>query len=630
MGKIRILPDLLASKIAAGEVVERPASVVKELVENALDAGGRRIHVEVELGGKKLVRVTDDGEGMTRDDALLAFERHATSKIASVEDLERITTLGFRGEALPSIASVARILLRTKAADDLIGTEVEIEGGKIKDVRDCAWAGGTEVCVRDLFYNVPARRKFLRSDATELFHITNLVTHYALCYPSVAFRLQHGGRTLLEVTPVQTARERAYQVFGEEFLSGVVELDHAHEGIRVFGFASKPNWGRTTREAQYFFVNGRYVRDRVLSQALSESYRTLVSSSTHPAAILFVELSPSDVDVNVHPTKIEVRFRRPASVHAAIVEAVRRALERARPIVEVRPAARRAGEGLRRQGAEPALRREAFRLQAPLAPLASRQPSLKLTFSPASASGASLGRSTPPESPRGGTPSADRVGIPIEPEAPVISPQCLARPSLEAVAGEEAVERIRVIGQFRQSFIIAATDHELLLIDQHAAHERILFERFRERLAREALPGQPLLVPEIVEVTPAQHAVFESVRDELMRMGMDVEVFSGRALALTTLPADVPVAEARALLLELLEIAGQEKRASSSLERLRDRLAASLACRAAVKIHTPLTEAMMHWLVEELFRASFLSSCPHGRPVVVRFTLREIERLFHR
>jgi len=616
MGKIRILPDLLASKIAAGEVVERPASVVKELLENALDAGGRRIHVEVELGGKKLVRVTDDGEGMTRDDALLAFERHATSKIASIEDLERITTLGFRGEALPSIASVARVLLRTKTAADLIGTEVEIEGGRIKDVRDCAWAGGTEVCVRDLFYNVPARRKFLRSDATELFHITNLVTHYALCYSSVAFRLQHGGRTLLEVAPVQTVRERVYQVFGEEFLSGVVELDHMQEGIRISGFASKPNWGRATREAQYFFVNGRYVRDRVLSQALSESYRTLVPSGTHPVAILFVELPPSDVDVNVHPTKIEVRFRRPVHVQAAIIEAVRRALQQARPIVEVKSAARFAGESTPHKRAERALRREAFRLQAPLAPPTSRQPSLGLTFSPVSASGTALDLA-PPQSE-------------TSPERPLVSPQCLARPSLEAVAGAETAERLRVIGQFRQSFIIAATDHELLLIDQHAAHERILFERFRERLAREALPGQPLLVPEIIEVTPAQYAVFESMRDELMRMGIEVEVFSGRTLALTTLPADVPVAEARPLLVELLEIAGQERRASSSLERLRDRLAASLACRAAVKIHTPLTEAMMHWLVEELFRASFPSSCPHGRPVVVRLTLREIERLFHR
>jgi DNA mismatch repair protein MutL len=611
MGKIRILPDLLASKIAAGEVVERPASVVKELVENALDAGSRRIQIEVELGGKRLVRVTDDGEGMTRDDALLAFERHATSKIAALEDLERIATLGFRGEALPSIAAVARVLLRTKTAAELVGTEVEIEGGKIKEVRDCAWAGGTEVCVRDLFFNVPARRKFLKSEATEVFHITNLVTHYALCYPQVAFRLQHGGRTLLDVTPVEAVRDRAYQIFGADFLAHVVELEHAQEGIRIHGFASKPNWGRTTREAQYFFVNGRYVRDRVLAQALGESYRTLLPSGTHPAAILFVELPPSEVDVNVHPAKIEVRFRRPLQVQAAIIEAVRRALERARPVVEIGRAVPFARERASAVRSERALHREALRLQAPLTPATPRQSPLALTFSPKSA------------------PEAARPHPEASPDRPPISPQCLARPSLEATVEGEEAERIRVIGQFRRSFILAATERELLLIDQHAAHERILFERFRERLAREALPTQPILVPEVIELTPAQHAIFESVREELGRLGIEVGEFSGRALVVTALPTDVPVSEARPFILELLEIAEQERRTASP-ERLRDRLAASLACRAAVKINTPLTEPMMQWLVEELFRASFPASCPHGRPVVVRFTLREIERLFHR
>jgi len=617
MGKIRILPDLLASKIAAGEVVERPASVVKELVENALDAGGRQIRIEVELGGKRLVRVTDDGEGMTRDDALLAFERHATSKIASVEDLEHIVTLGFRGEALPSIAAVARVLLRTKTAAELVGTEVEIEGGKIKDVRECAWAGGTDVHVRDLFYNVPARRKFLKSDTTELFHVTNLVTHYALCYPRVSFRLQHGGRTVLDVAAVETLRERAYQIFGADFLASVVELEHVGEGVRVYGFASKPNWGRTTREAQYFFVNGRYVRDRVLTQALGESYRTLLPSGVHPAAILFVELPPSEVDVNVHPAKIEVRFRRPAHVQAAVIEAVRRALHQARPVVEVKRGVARSPESPSRADSERALGREAFRLQAPLVPPTPRQSSLGLAFSPMPAPEAKTATGAPEGA------LSEAAGT-----RPPISPQCLARPPLEAAIEEETGERLRLLGQFHQSFILAATGRELLLIDQHAAHERILFERFREQLAREALPAQPLLVPEIIELTPAQQAVFESVREELARLGIEVGEFSGRALALMALPADVPISEARPLILELLEVADHERR--SSPERLRDRLAASLACRAAVKINTPLTEPMMRWLVDELFRASFPTSCPHGRPVVVKFTLREIERLFHR
>ncbi len=613
MGKIRILPDLLVSKIAAGEVVERPASVVKELIENALDARSQQIRIEVEIGGKKLIRVSDDGEGMTRDDALLAFERHATSKIASVEDLERILTLGFRGEALPSIASVSRVLLRTKTAADLVGTEVEVEGGKIKDVRDCSWPGGTDVQVRDLFFNVPARRKFLKSDTTELFHIVNLVTHYALAYPRTAFRLQHGARTLLDVTPVPTFPERAYQVFGAEFLANLVEVDHTEEEVRVFGLASKPNWGRTGREAQYFFVNGRYVRDRVLAQALSEGYRTLLPSGQYPAAILFVELPPTEVDVNVHPAKIEVRFRRPASVQAAVIQAVRGALERARPVIPVK---RRKGSA--RPRTTDVLSDASLRLEMPSRSPRARQPSLGLAFSPVSGQ-----RLTPsPGEHARRAPEASEI-------RPEISPQCLARPSLETLGEESAPERVRVLGHFRQSFILAATDRELLLVDQHAAHERILFERFQAMLTREALPRQPLLVPEIIELTPAQQAGFESVRAELERLGIEVGEFSGRALALTALPADVPLSEARPLILELLEIAERERR-SLSPERLRDRLAASLACRAAVKINTPLTETMMQWLVEELFRAALPMSCPHGRPTVVKFSLREVERLFHR
>src|SRR5262245_16813700 len=308
MSRIRILPEALANKIAAGEVVERPASVVKELLENSLDAGAQQINIEIEAGGKRLIRVVDNGEGMTRDDALTAFERHATSKLRSAEDLETIATLGFRGEALPSITSVSRLFLRTRIAKDVEGTEVEFNGGKLVAVRDIAWPGGTDVEVRELFFNMPARRKFLKSDATESFHVTNLVQHYALANPRLGFLLVHNGRDAIRVTPAQSTRERAYQILGGALVEKLVEVSREAEGIRVAGFVSNPQEQRSSRDAQYFFVNGRFVRDPLIGRALSEAYRSMMPSGCHAAAVLFIDLQPTDVDVNVHPAKTEVRF----------------------------------------------------------------------------------------------------------------------------------------------------------------------------------------------------------------------------------------------------------------------------------------------------------------------------------
>ena len=327
MSKIRVLPDHVANQIAAGEVVERPASVAKELVENAIDAGSSRIVIDVEAGGRRLLKVTDDGDGMVRDDAVLAFERHATSKIANSEDLSSISTLGFRGEALASIASVARVELTTKTEAAAVATRVLIEGGRMRDVKDAAHPRGTTIAVRDLFFNVPARRKFLRSEATESFHLTNLVTHYALAHPEIAFTLTNNGREVLHVAPARDLRERAYQVFGAEFLDNLLEVSGGHPKIaRVSGFVSAPRDRRTSRDAQYLFVNGRFVRDRLVSRALSEGYRAVLPHGVYPAALLFIELPLEEVDVNVHPAKTEVRFRRAAAVADGVREAVRAAL----------------------------------------------------------------------------------------------------------------------------------------------------------------------------------------------------------------------------------------------------------------------------------------------------------------
>src|SRR5215208_4732400 len=327
MSKIRVLSDHVANQIAAGEVVERPASVAKELVENSIDAGARRVELDVEAGGRRLLRVSDDGEGMTRDDAVLAFERHATSKITSTEDLERVSTLGFRGEALASIASVARIELLTQREGETEGTRVLIEGGRMRDVAPAARPKGTTIAVRDLFFNVPARRKFLRSEATESFHLTNLVTHYALAHPEISFALTNNGREVLRAAPAADLRERAYQIFGDEFIESLLAVAGGFKGVgRVSGFVSAPRARRTTRDAQYLFVNGRFVRDRLVARALTEGYRSVLPHGVYPSALLFLEVPPAELDVNVHPAKTEVRFRRAGAVGEVMRESVRAAL----------------------------------------------------------------------------------------------------------------------------------------------------------------------------------------------------------------------------------------------------------------------------------------------------------------
>src|SRR5882762_8140284 len=327
MSKIRVLPDHISNLIAAGEVVERPASVAKELVENAIDAGATRIAIDIEAGGRRLLKITDDGEGMTRDDAVLAFERHATSKISKAEDLSAIGTLGFRGEALASIASVARVELITRTEEATAGTRVVIEGGRMRDVKDAAHPRGTTIGVRDLFFNTPARRKFLRSEATESYHLTNLATHYALAHPEIAFTLTNNGREILRAPVAKDLRERAYQIFGEQFLENLLPLEGGQDQVAlVRGFVSAPRDRRTSRDAQYLFVNGRFVRDRLISRALSDGYRAVLPHGVYPAALLFIEIPLEEVDVNVHPAKTEVRFRRAAAVTDAVREAVRGAL----------------------------------------------------------------------------------------------------------------------------------------------------------------------------------------------------------------------------------------------------------------------------------------------------------------
>ncbi len=657
MSKIRVLSDQLANQIAAGEVVERPASVVKELVENAIDAGARRVSIDVEAGGRRLLRVADDGSGMTRDDAVLAFERHATSKISRAEDLDAIATLGFRGEALASIASVARVELVTKTDDDQAATRVVIEGGRMRDVKDAAHPRGTTISVRDLFFNVPARRKFLRSEATESFHLTNLVTHYALAHPEISFTLTSNGRETLRADRAADLRERAYQLFGPEFLDNLLEVGGGHERVaRVRGYVSAPRERRTSRDAQYLFINGRYVRDRLVSRALSDGYRSILPHGVYPAALLFLEVPLEEVDVNVHPAKTEVRFRRAAAVADAVRESVRAALASAgyaravEAVYETVGPARDYEEGSVSAAretpapyeAQPPARTTISDITLEIVPPA-RQGSIEFGFArPAEESPRRAEPEMPPpakretargleeieKSPavvneeRSVTPSAERSesGLP-----PLVSAAGLVR----EVELSSVSTNIRPLGQLEESFIVATDDEGLLLIDQHVAHERILFDKYRRLEASRPAESQNLLLPETFDLTPAQAAAFESVADELETYGFGLMRLSGRTVAVRAVPADLPPGEARNVLTEVLETVDAEKRGAARAT-LRERVAASLACRAAIKVNTPLAAEKMRWLIDRLLLTSSPTTCPHGRPVILRLATRDIEKGFHR
>jgi DNA mismatch repair protein MutL len=662
MSKIRVLPDSLANKIAAGEVVERPASVVKEMIENSLDAGARKINIEIESGGKRLIRIVDDGEGMTRDDAILAFERHATSKLRSAEDLEAITTLGFRGEALPSIASVSKLALRTKTRDDDTGVEVEFNGGKLVAVRDIAWPGGTEMEIKDLFFNIPARRKFLKSDATETFHITNLVQHYALANPQIAFLLINNGRDAIRVSAVQKNKDRAYQILGGGLLNKLVEVNREADGLKIAGYVSNPQEQRSSRDAQYLFVNRRFVRDQLIGRAISEAYRSMMPSGAYPAAVLFIEVPPADVDVNVHPAKTEVRFLRESAVLAFVREAIVEALRSTRPITQLPGMPSASDEEVRPvetfQPFRPSFERKTFSPGSSVTPAAtpavptqprlSDQESPNVSFDQAvkswieSAPGYDTAADSDTVEARepAGNVEPEHLVTEVEGSAPMATSQPL-EPNGQTIASstQQAIPQaqplpdmghgIKPMGQIRDSYIIATDDEGLLLIDQHVAHERVLFEQFRDlRLAR-AVPVQPLLIPATLDLAAAEAEAFKAVQEELESIGIETSMLSGRTIAIKTAPAGLAAKDVIALVQQVLQVVERERR-SFSLEDIRDEIAASLACKAAIKVNMRLTEEKMEWLIDELMKTKNPMTCPHGRPIIIRYGLRDIERSFKR
>ncbi len=603
MGRIRLLPDPLVSQIAAGEVVERPASVVKELVENALDAGAGELEIQLESGGRQRISVTDDGCGMGRDDALLAFDRHATSKIESFEDLERVATLGFRGEALASIASVARVDLTTadRPGD---GHHVFIEGGRIRVAEPFSRPRGTTIDVRSLFFNVPARRKFLKAPQTELRRSLEVVQAYALARPDVRFRVLHEGRELLDAlaagSEVEGSLERVSQIFGKELAGQLAAIPTEERGEeRIHGFLGTPDTARGRR--QFVFVNGRLIRDRAVLAVFYRAVREEWRSEDFPALFLFLDVPPEEVDVNVHPQKAEVRFRDPALLDR-IQYALRRGLERAR------------GE-------------EA----APLRPPAS-QPYVSFAWQ---GLGGGCAPETAPETVRVdfAEPGPARLETRPEPNERLALPSYapIQRPIVPLSGRSGEARPFRLLGQYKGTLILLEGPDGLYLIDQHVAHERILYERLRRSMTGEGMPVQHLLTPVLLELAPAERLRLLELAPGLDDCGFGLAPLSGNTLALTATPAVLTAGESEALLRSLASESGDGLGASADLRRsVLESLAASMACKAAVKMHHPLSAPEMEALVAELFAAEQPYACPHGRPIVLQMTDSDLERRFGR
>ena len=627
MGRIRILSDQIANKIAAGEVVERPASVIKELLENSLDAGATEVRVDAEGGGRRLLRVADNGHGMLRDDALLAFERHATSKLATIHDLEAIATLGFRGEALPSIASVSRLVLETRSREEAAGTRVEIAGGRLLNCDVQAFEPGTTVTVRDLFYNVPARKKFLRSEQTELAHIAQLVTHYSLAHPEKTFRLTHNDKEMLHVTPVAELRERVFQVFGGQTLDDLVHLgSREQEGYALEGFVSRPQVQKLNRNSIFLFVNGRLIKDRLLLHAISAAYHNLIPPGTYPFALLFLRCDPAEVDVNVHPSKTEVRFRQGTLTHDFVRDSLRQSLMESRPAPSLgAPSPPQIAASLPFSDFTQSLENHRFDEARPVVPpafgAAEELPAFTLRPAPAAEprfdfGGASIVLTEESVQPlrlrvpdtHGGFPAGAEDGVPS---------------SLSALSD------LRPLGQLHDSFIVAAGRDGLWIIDQHVAHERILFEKVLRQMAAGRVEQQRLLMPIVVELSAAQQFEYDRIASDLHAAGFETEPFGNRTIAVQAAPSGLAAGDLERVVGEILEIAESELR-RVSVDDLRRGIAASVACRAAIKVNVPLDSGKMDWLLRELGACAMPMSCPHGRPIALRYSTRDILKSFHR
>ena len=595
MSRIRLLPEILASQVAAGDVIERPASVVKELVENSIDAGASKIEVSARRGGISLIRVVDDGCGMDRDDALLSLERHATSKIRTKEDLAAIATLGFRGEALPSIASVSRFRLTTREHDAVAGTEIIVAGGKIETVRDGGEAPGTQIEVRSIFYNLPARRKFLRSENTESRNLEHQLHLQATGHPEIAFAFVRDERVVFQLPAVASLVDRIRDLHGKELvdrLLPVEESGNASERIRIRGLIGQAGVSRQTRGQQLVFVNGRAVENPTLTAALREGYHTALMKGQFPVTFLFLDLDPAAVDVNVHPAKREVRFRDPNGVREAVVDAIRRTLESGRREWQ-----------------------EQFRAPSPVAGI----------DGPSSARAPEFVPPVPMVEPGSAIPATTLPTFEVRPNESLVS-RWEAPPAAAATAREQ---QFQIIGVLNKLYVLMENQDGLVLVDQHAAHERILFEELRRRMEEQGVPSQRLLLAQTFELAPRDAEWVERNAATLQKMGIGIEPFGQNAFKIDSLPTFLDVSDPVTFMRKVIDGLKSASNGSSAM-RLGEEMIAKTVCRHAVKANDPLRYLEVEKLITDLLQCDLPYCCPHGRPTMIQISYGELEKKFGR
>jgi DNA mismatch repair protein MutL len=612
MGQIRLLPETVASQVAAGEVVERPASVVKELIENSIDADARKIDIMIRRGGISLVRVIDDGCGMDRDDALLSLERHATSKIRTVADLEAVATLGFRGEALPSIASVSRFRLTTRQAHALAGTEIIVNGGKLDVVRDGGEAPGTQVEVRSLFFNLPARRKFLRSENTESRNIEHQIHLQAIGHPRIGFSLLRDDRVLFQLPATATLSDRIRDLFGVELLQRLVEVaGTASPKIRISGFIGQAGLSRQTRTQQLIFVNGRAIESSVITAAIREGYHTALMKGQYPVTFLFLELDPAAVDVNVHPAKREVRFRDPAGVREALVQCIQQTLEAGRVAWQEKFRAPVSMPTVVSGKAAPDLR-----LRSEVSPPEEVHRELPHLV-PTVAGGVDRGTAVPGlggQAPRLPISRADSASDAL---------------ALQQRANKTAEEQFQIIGVLNKLYVLMENADGLVLVDQHAAHERILFEELRRRMEEQGVPTQRLLLPQTFDVPPRDADWIERNLSILQRMGIGIESFGPGTFKIDSLPTFLDVSDPAQFMRKVIDDLKSASNTASAM-RLGEEMIAKSVCRHAVKANDPLRYPEVEKLIRDLLDCDLPYCCPHGRPTMIQISLAELEKKFGR
>ncbi|MYC75165.1 DNA mismatch repair endonuclease MutL [Candidatus Poribacteria bacterium] len=620
MPKIKILSADVANKIAAGEVVERPASVVKELIENAIDAESTSIRVEIRAGGKRLIRVSDNGIGMEREDALLALERHATSKVNRIEDLACIHTFGFRGEALASIASVSQFELLTRTADALEGTKVDVEGGVFRSVQESGCSPGTHMSINNLFYNVPARLKFLKTDTTEMNHITNQVTWAALAHPKIHFSLTHNGRSILDVRACDSYLERVRLLYGREFAENLIEFTEELPDLKMYGLLGKPEFTKPNREYQLFFLNQRPIRSRIIGAALTEALDAMVAKDRQPVALLFLTLDPETVDVNVHPAKIEVRFRNERTIYSGVVRMLRDALHKTKYIPKIETSieptqSERDTESrdtsLSQRVSTPGRGHPAPQRTAPTPQVHRTQ--------------------TPPGTPQE-TEDGDQT---LETQAPSTPTEIVVQPPQQRTSDDADLslldfENVQLKTNLFKTYIVVEAKDKIFFIDQHVAAERVLYERFVNQMETDGIPVQGLLLPVTLEVTPQQLGVLKIHGDIFKKLGFDLDEFGGNTILIRAIPSLLPTRIAAQTVTDLLDKLPEEPHTDVQIPEAIDNALITLACKSAVKAGDTLDTKEMINLIKELSEAKLPFNCPHSRPIIVEMGRDELERRFHR